>query len=136
MATEPVLTRTARIWMAEGGIVRVESLPGVEETITDAKANVDAVRGLVGDTLHVLLVDIRRLKSIDISARRFYAEEPSAKSALRAVGLLVSSPVSRVVGNFTLKAFSRSPAAIRLFTREDEALAWLRGHLGERGLER
>lgn len=136
MATEPVLTRTARIWMDDEHIVHIESLPGAEETIAEAKANVDAVRATVGNKRHVLLVDMRRLKSIDISARRFYAEEPSAKDTLRALGLVVSSPVSRIVGNFVIRAFSRSPAAIRMFTGEDEARAWLRGFVGERGSAR
>lgn len=127
MATEPVLTRTARIWLDDEGIPRVESLPGAEETLAEARANVDAVRALVGSKPHVLFVDVRRLKSIDISARRHYAEDRSVKSPLLGLALLISSPVSRVVGNFMLRAFSRSAAPIQLFTSEDEAFAWLRG---------
>lgn len=39
----------------------------------------------------------------------------------------VSSPVSKVIGNFVMSTFSSVSLPMRMFTSEDEALAWLRG---------
>ena len=126
MATEPVFTRTTKVWIDPDGIVRIESLPGFDERLEDAQENVDVVNSLVGSTGTLMLVDIRKLKSIDRSAREYYATARGSKSGNRAMAMLVGSAVSKIVGNFIIGAFSRATVPTRLFTNEADALDWLK----------
>ena len=52
---------------------------------------------------------------------------PSRRARV-AIALLVGSPLSRVIGNFFV-GLNRSTFPLRLFTSEEEAIAWLRTFL-------
>jgi hypothetical protein len=128
MATEPVFTRTTKIWIDPEGIVHIESKAGVDERLEDAKENVNAVNTLVGSGSPLLLIDVRKLKSIERSAREYYAMAPD--SSVRAMAMLVDSTVSRVIGNFVLGSYAKTRVPTRLFTDERQAATWLKGFSG------
>jgi hypothetical protein len=114
----------ATIWIGEDGIARYVASPDAEITQGDAEETHEAVQDLYGGDSYPLLVDIRGVKSASREARKFFAGTHSSKTT-RAVGLLVASPVSRMIGTFFIR-LSKPYFPARLFTREAEAVAWLR----------
>ncbi len=72
-----------------------------------------------------LLIDTKTMKSLSREARVYFASEEAAACA-SAAGIVVGSPVSKVLGNFYLGLGSPKLPS-RLFTSEDEALTWLKG---------
>jgi hypothetical protein len=124
MQTEETLTRTARIWMESGRMVRVTALPGVVQTLADAQADARVFDKLSERKPFTVLLDMRQLKSQDREAREFYSQ-PGHTPGLVAVAILIGSPMSRVIGNFFI-GFNKSNIPARLFTSEVEALQWLK----------
>jgi hypothetical protein len=112
-----------RLWLDEGEIVHCECQPGCVQTKADAEANMEAGWELGGYRLLPVIVDVRRVKSMDRGARVHYAS-----STQRTVGIavLIGSPLSRVIGNFFI-GLNKPLIPCQLFTAEPEALAWLRG---------
>ena len=88
--------------------------------MADAEEAVAAVDLIAGTQQLPLLVDMRRLKTLDREARSRFSEADSVTY----LALLVDSPLSRVLANFFL-AVSRPAVPTRLFTSEASAVAWL-----------
>jgi hypothetical protein len=61
--------------------------------------------------------------------RKTRAEWTRRSDLLSAVALVVSTPLSRVVGNLFLTVM-RPPFPVRLFDNEASALTWLEGFVG------
>ena len=121
------VTRTGRHWLDEGGILRVVTFPGMEDTLEDAKRNVAAAAKLSGGKPRPILIDMRALKAQSREVRAYY-NGPESRKVLCAIAILVDSPMSRMIGNFFL-GFNKTDVPTKLFRSEDEALAWLKGFL-------
>jgi hypothetical protein len=119
-----VKLRTGTFWR-EAGILRGECFEGAEETLEDAKEQIVVQRKMLDGKPLPFLMDIRRVRSLSRESRAYFAGAESAE-VFRATALLVASPLSRAIGNFFL-GLNRAQMPTRLFTSEDEALAWLRG---------
>jgi len=102
------------------GVLRYRWDDGAEASIVDADESVAAVRELAGPDRLPLLVDMHGLKRLDRDARARFSEADVVTRA----AFLVGSPLSRVLANFFL-AVSRPTMPTRMFTSEDEAVAWL-----------
>lgn len=124
-ATTPVVTRTARIWLAADGIAHWQTLPGSEETLASIREGTEALWQLSGQRAVPLLVDLEGSRSITKEARN-YLQGSEASRAACAVALLVSSPVSRMIGNF-MNYINRPQIPLQLFTTEEKARTWLKG---------
>jgi hypothetical protein len=96
-------------------------------TLDDARANVALCLQRNAGRRRPLLVDLREAKSQTAEARAYLAG-PEGLAVSQAVGLLIGSPVSRVLGNFYL-GLNKPSIPTRLFTSDEEALAWLRSFL-------
>ena len=127
METSEIVTRYAVSRLSPEGIVLKVTSPGAEYTLADAREELEAVWKISGGRRRPLLADIRNIKSIDQDARSFYAGAESA-SRVAAVALLISSPLSRIIGNFFL-GMTKSSISIKLYTSEAAAMAWLRGFI-------
>ena len=121
-------TKNAKIWVGEDGIGRIIWEPGAEVTLDDAHEVMAAYHKVRKGTKMPLLVDTQKMKSLDRGARHYFAGEEAAECA-SAAAIIVGTPVSKVLGNFYL-GLSNPHLPSRLFTSEDEALAWLKGYLG------
>jgi hypothetical protein len=119
-----VRLRTGTFWR-EDGILHGVCFDGAEETLEDAKEQIVAQRKMIDGEPLPFLMDIRPVRSLSREARAYFASAESA-AVFRATALLVSSPLSRAVGNFFL-GLNRPVMPTRLFTSEEEAMAWLRG---------
>jgi len=126
MADETV-TRTRRYRLGEDGILRVGARPGSEETLADAVENLRAASALAQGRKRPFLVEVETLRSVDREARAYYASRENTKH-VSAAAVLVKSPLLRTISNFFL-ALNKPAFPMRLFTSEDEALAWLKSFL-------
>jgi hypothetical protein len=112
-------------WLAEDGIVWAVAPPGAEDTLENARASLEEIRKACGGKPRPVLVDIRGIRSATLEARRFWGSE-ALVGVVSAAALLISSPVSRVLGNFYI-GLHRAQVPIRMFAGEAEAVEWLRG---------
>ena len=124
MKTE--VTRIAKIWQGEEGIVRgVGSLNSIEATITDAMEICSAIFKVSEGKKRPLLVDIKNVKSATRETREYFAGDEAAR-IIEAMALLIGSPVGRMIGNFFLR-INKPIYPTKLFTSENEAIEWLKG---------
>jgi len=115
------------IWLGEDGIVHTSTKPGAEQTLKDAKDQIAAI-GRIGRGKGLpVLVDFKNLKSQDRGARTYFAGEETAK-AVTACAILISSPLSRVIGNF-YRGLNKPVTPTKLFTPESEAIEGLKEYL-------
>lgn len=114
-------TRTCVLW--EDRVIRGRFLAGAEVTLDDARENIAVTARLTKGKQRPVLVDLRQVRSQSADARAYLAG-PDATRVSLAVALLISSPLSRAIGNFYL-GFNRPEVPTRLFTNEDSAIAWL-----------
>ena len=127
MEAKEITTRTGRFRLEESGILRATVLPRSEQTLADAQESIRVIAGLTGGKGAPCLIDMRGVKSVDQGARAYYTG-PEAARVQRALAMLVSSPVSRVLGNFFI-AVSPPSVPTRMFTVEEESIDWLKGFL-------
>ncbi len=127
-----VETSTQKLyWDGENEIVWGE-LFADQTTKERAKENVDAqerVRDILGKAKTRVLIDMAAISEISKEARDYFANERTA-SIQRATALLISSPVSRVIGNFFM-GLNEPISPTRLFTDPREAIKWLQTYSDE-----
>ena len=115
-------------WDTDEHIVWGE-LDSTPQTLQTAEENVDAqarVRDTLGKKMTRVLIDMRQTVQITREARNHYAGERTA-SIQRATALLIDSPLSATIANFFM-GLNKPQSPTRMFTSEDEAIAWLREH--------
>lgn len=120
----------------EGGKATLELLPNdilhlewdKHCTITseDAEAAMRAVDALTEGHDHLILVDMETTRTVTRGARLVFAVPSNASR----IALLGSSPVDRMIANFSLGADS-PPCPTRFFTSRHMAVTWLQTGAGE-----
>ena len=115
-----------RMWWRPDGIVVVTWVPQVTANLEDAIACVEAMARLPGGRRCPLLVNMLDTCPQDRKTRAVWTRR---SDLLSAVGLVVGTPLSRMVGNLFLTV-SRPPFPIRLFDNEESAVAWLKDFVG------
>ena len=126
--SEEITTKHGTIWL-EDGILHTSANPNVEHTLMDAKRDLMVFRNLALGVKRPLLSDISNVKSVSREAREFFAGEETGK-IISAIGLIIKSPISRVIGNFYLSV-NRPSFPVKLFTSEEEAIRWLKPFIGD-----
>jgi len=114
-----------RMWRDEDGIVHVEVTGQVDVGLAEATAGIVAVAALCDGRRRPVVIDFRELRSMDRAARQYYAG-PETSAIVSAAALIVSSPVTRAIGNFMM-GLNKPLSPTRMFDDEATALAWLRG---------
>jgi len=123
-----IKTTTAEIWLdAEGIIWVVYSQSDLDRNAIEE--NFKVVLELGGGVPRPLLNIVQSVTGTDKGGRD-YGTRPEIIQAVSALALVTSSMVSKVLGNFFI--FVAKPEyPTRLFSSENEALAWLRHYLPE-----
>lgn len=125
---EKVIENTAfYTWLDQRGFYHTRVKPNAVVTLELAQENTAAVQGMSEDIQRPILVDLRKLKSIDKEARDHFSLR-GRRRIVNAMALLIASPVSRIVGNFFL-GLNRPAVDTRLFTSEEEAARWLKPYV-------
>ena len=121
--------QVADLWIDTERIIHIRFKPTVKHGIEEARSVVEAHNQLASGTPRLVLADIQSVTvGADRAAREHYVSEESSKYKL-GMAMLVASPMQRMLGNIFFK-INRPPYPTRLFSREEEALQWLRD-LGE-----
>ena len=118
-------------WDTDENIVWGE-LGSTPQTLQTAQENIEAqarTRDALGKEMTRVLIDMRQTTRIGREARNHYAGERTA-SIQRATALLVASPLSATIANFFM-GLNKPLSPTRMFTNENEAIAWLRGYADE-----
>ena len=115
-------------WDTDEHIVWGE-LDATPQTLQTAEENIEAqarIRDALGKEMTRVAIDMRQTVKITREARNYYAGERTA-SIQRATALLIDSPLSAVIANFFM-GLNKPLSPTRMFTNEDDAIAWLREH--------
>ena len=113
--------------LAEDGVLRITNKPGAVIGQAQAEEIMQTLLRILKVTPIPLFVDGTQIRSMDRKARRIFAG-PRAQSIIKAQAILTRSPIARMIGSFFL-GINRPSFPIRLFTEEDTAIDWLKGHL-------
>ena len=124
---DTIVTPSAKYWLGEDGIIRGVITSTEEHTLQFAKENSEVVKKISCDKGRPLFMDIRNCKSIAHDARTHYARSEAGKN-LTACGILIGSPVGRMIGNFFLR-INKPIYPTKLFNSENEAIEWLRRYI-------
>ena len=108
----------------------IEMLPGVEVTLENAKKDVGVSRKIVGDDKYCVCIDLADIKSIDREAREYFRKRNSQEHSTngQAIAIIVHSLLGRVIANFFI-GFNKPEIPLKLFTKKEEAVEWLRSFL-------
>lgn len=123
-SSNEITTRTAKLWLADDGIIRKVFLHNADETLQDALESEEVIKKLSQDKKRPLLVDFTGLHSMDSAARDYYISERSG-SLLAACGGVTRSMIGRVISNFFI-GFNKPPTPVKLFKTEQESIEWLK----------
>ncbi|MBP7808422.1 MAG: hypothetical protein KA163_03955 [Bacteroidia bacterium] len=114
-------------WMGEDGIARTKVKPDIDITLNHALENTEVVTSFFKDKKFPILIDSRGIKSMSREAREHFSTR-GRDSKTNSFGIVIKSPLSRVVGNFFL-GINKPAVPTRLFDNEHDALEWLKKHL-------
>lgn len=124
-ASAPIRTAIADVYAEPSGIVVLRFRPNSRATLDDVRELVRAHVTAAGGIKRCAIADLRGLRFSDLEGRRL-AAGPEVAAVTSRMALLVSNPVSRVLGNFFLRV-SRPLYPTRIFTDEASARRWLSG---------
>jgi hypothetical protein len=123
--SDRVTLRTGRFWLDDEGFLRGECFEGAEETLADAEEQIRQQRTMGDGTRRPFLMNISRVRSLSREARSYFSNSDASLEVFSCTALVVGSPLSRAVGNFFI-GLNKPRMTTRLFTSEEEGLAWLR----------
>ena len=121
--SEIVDLRVFRTWLDTDGICYTIVKPNAIIEIEDAIANSAAVKQVSSGAIYPLLVNLKAIHSISKEARDHFSMQ-NRTAGVKAIGMLIKSPGSRIIGNFFL-GLNKPTVPTKLFTDKDKALQWL-----------
>jgi len=120
-----IRTRTAHVSLVDGWCVAIRVERDMVQSLADARENIAATIVVSGSKKRPLFVDISTCGPLEPEARHYYSGE--VLDAFTAQALLVEpTPVGRAMFDVYVRV-AKPSIPTRVFQREDEALAWLRG---------
>jgi hypothetical protein len=120
-------TSKGHVYIDHEGILIQTYEDNIELTFSDALEDFNLYASLCKTLKRPVMVDIRNIKSVDLKARAYYSGEEATKY-LKAAALVISNPVSRVIGNFYM-GINKTVFPFRLFTKTEDAIVWLKSFL-------
>jgi hypothetical protein len=116
--------RAFSTWLDDNGICYTVVKPNAVISIEDAIQNTASVKEVSEGKVYPLLVNIKEINSISKEARDHFTMQ-NREPGVNSIGLLMKSPVSRIIGNFFL-GLNKSTVPVKLFTDEEKAITWLK----------
>jgi hypothetical protein len=112
----------------EDGYILATMFDGAKFELEDAREAVDVTWNVAGQKRLPVLVDSRGVRMQSRAAREYFVS-PEVARKVKAVAIVVGSPVSRVIGNFLFR-MGKHHVPTELFTEMEAARAWVRTHAG------
>lgn len=116
--------RAFTTWLGDNEICYTVVKPNAVVEIADAIENSAIVKEISDGKIYPMLVNLKEIKSITKEARDHFSMQ-GRTPGITAIGLLINSPASTIIGNFFL-GLNRSIVPVKLFTKEEKAVAWLK----------
>lgn len=105
-------------------ILYTDCFPNTVMTLEDGKESTRISAEMVNYEPHPLLCDLTNVVKMTQECRNHFAGAEHAKTFSKAA-LIVTSPISRIIGNFFL-GLNKPLKPTRLFTNKEEGLKWLK----------
>ncbi len=123
METKKIKTNEAEVWIEDGiyFLIHKKSKKGTLET---AKEELKAHKELSSGKKMPLFADVRGMKGANPEARD-YGNSEEVTSTYSAVGILIGSAFTRVIGSLFMK-INKPPYPVKMFTEQKEAVKWLK----------
>ena len=129
-AIRSTVTGKGRVQLYPSGILHQTYEDGAELGISDSVKELNIYRKeYCREGRKPILVDITKIKSVSKESRSIYTSPETAKCLL-AAALLISNPVSRIIGNFYM-GINKTAMPVKIFTSEKAAFSWLQSFLEE-----
>lgn len=107
------------------GLLVVRALPGVRQTLEDARENVAACEEILAGARPLMLLDLTHTVPLDPEVRHYYTGAVVVRVCSALALVVEASPLGRMIGNVYLRV-SNPAVPTRVFDREAKAIAWLR----------
>lgn len=111
-------------WMGDDGIARTSVKPNIDIVLEHAIENSATVTSFFKDKKFPILIDARNIKSMSYEARHHFSAH-GRETKTNAFGIIIGSPISRVLGNFYL-GINKPAVPTKLFDNEEDATKWLK----------
>ncbi len=121
MTIEEATHDRARLSMLGPGVVRLTWLQGTAVREKDVVRVVERIDHLVAGARYAILMDLREIVSISLTAHHVLARDPLVLAA----GMLGNGPMDRMLA----AGSEQASHPVRYFSSELEAIRWLRSHL-------
>ena len=110
--------------MDEDGVLYQDYPPGTEINIEDSLGELSIYRStFCKEVRRPIVVDISNIKKVSKESRDMYSSEEMGDT-ISAAALIVSNPVSRILGNFYM-GISKTKMPVRMFASSGDAKDWL-----------
>jgi hypothetical protein len=119
----PVITRTATIFVDENDIINITMHKNVHVDYEDVLDNLLVIRNLSGNKRVLKLIDSRLNWTIDKKAKK-YIETSDVKNKTLARAVLKGSVLNKLVSNLFMN-LNEPQIPTKVFTNLDEAYNWL-----------
>ena len=116
--------RAFTTWLGDNDVCYTVVKQNAVVELPDAIENSDSVAKLSEGKIYPMLVNLKEIKSISKEARDHFSMQNRAPG-VSAIGLLIKSPASTLIGNFFL-GLNKSIVPVKLFTSEEKAVLWLK----------
>jgi uncharacterized protein (UPF0262 family) len=126
MAGAPIRSRMCSFELDDRGFVVARIDRGATMALADAIDCIERTFEVAGHVRRPVLVDMSGIRAETREARLYFASD-EAVARYAAVAVLVSSPMSRVIGNFFMR-LTQHRRPTQLFSVEADAVAWLLEH--------
>ncbi len=116
--------RAFTTWLGDNDVCYTVVKQNAVVELPDAIENSDSVAKLSEGKIYPMLVNLKEIKSISKEARDHFSMQ-NRPPGVSAIGLLIKSPASTLIGNFFL-GLNKSIVPVKLFTNEEKAVLWLK----------
>jgi hypothetical protein len=116
-------TKKIRFKIGPDNILHTDCFPNTVMTLEDGKESTQISAELVNYQPRPLLCDLTNVVKMTQECRRHFASAEHAATFTRAA-LVVTSPISKVIGNFFL-GLNKPVKPTRLFTSKEEGMKWI-----------
>ena len=121
-------TSQGEAWIDQDGILYQDYPYGTEIKLEDSLEELKIYRtAFCNGIKRPIIVDISNIKSVSKESRDIYSSEEMG-DIISAAALIVSNPVSRILGNFYM-GISKTKMPVRMFATSKDAKNWLKDFL-------
>ena len=119
-----ITTKTAILSYLEKDIMILRLIEDSEIDLKEAVETFEATLKLAEGRKYAMMIDATVSVQVSSAAREYSAKKERQKNLI-AQAIVVTSLANKIIGNFIIKV-NKPYAPTRLFSNEEDALAWLR----------